>query len=943
MTVSVSVIWLVRKIRHPSTQSAIIIDPLSVMGIFFVLWVMVQLVPVPASILAMISPQTNTLWNLSAVSIDTSGLRTISLYPFVTRKAIVAVSTILLFYWMCLYTLKSSKSIRYVIIGLLVIGFGESCYGFWQALSSDHYVLWVLRPDISHIAAGTFIDRNHLAVFLAMTVCIGCGYVWALYMQNRGHYQKRAKRNDGIRFFETRHLRIVVVVLTLCVLIAAVLVTASRGGVLSLFAAFVVMGGLLIARFFKNKQIYIIIVLSTIALSYIGYVSADRVMQRFEKVEQGFENRLEVARSTIEMGRDFPLTGIGLSAFQFVYPRYQRQSLTVLRDYALNDWVQLFAETGIVGFGIVLIAFVWSLGMVIVRWRKRRDPFIVGISLGGIGALVVVSIYALSEFSLHMPANALVLAVILAITYKALYLHGDEDAEYFTYPSKKILLPRVVAGVLVLAVTAGALFMGKDAIALWRADAMARTFWNSTIPFKEPTNGELKEAWSLVPGNATYWSWVARRVYADKDGNLELIKDTPYERADDPIFELWQEALKRNPGYWHIWHAMGWAAFQRHAQNPEKYYPIALTALDRSVELHPYDAQGYFVKGIAGLTAAHDGYITDDYYWLDAFREAIGRDPSYIKGVTNQILLYDDCAAVDTLLTVLPARAAPYLAAARYCFMKGAVDIGLDLLKRGEEIKSAEISRLWNDYVQNGSVRTKEGVALLRDILALDLKHPRALLEKGKVIEALKMQDQRDGQLADFADLKHLRWTLKDMQRRDESKALPYYYQGRVEEELGNEDGAILMYRRSLSLNPQYFPTWIHLRDLMKTRVRTAGDTIEMESIERKINLFGMDSIPASSWKLRSRKKDITTWSAPFRCGYSLAALAIGFETEKGEGAWKLMADGRFVTAWKGSKRGNEGIDIPAGEHEMELVYFGTITELEKRQRPFDIHVGLER
>ena len=266
--------------------------------------------------------------------------------------------------------------------------------------------------------------------------------------------------------------------------------------------------------------------------------------------------------------------------------------------------------------------------------------------------------------------------------------------------------------------------------------------------------------------------------------------------------------------------------------------------------------------------------------------------------------------------------------------MKGAVDTGLVLLKKGEGIKSAEISRLWDDFVQNGSLRTKEGAAIFRDIISLDSRHPKALLEKGKVLEALKMQDRRYGGIAVVTDLKDLRLRLKGIQRRDESNALPYYYQGRVEEELGNEDEAILMYRRSLSLNPQYFPTWIHLRDLMKTRVRTAGDTIEMESIERKINLFGMDTIPASSWKLRSRKKDITTWSAPFRCEHLLAGAEIGFETEK-EGAWKLMADGRFVTAWKGSKKGNAGIDIPAGEHEMELVYFGTITELEKR------HVGV--
>lgn len=944
ITVSVLVIWLVRKIRHPSIQSAIIIDPLSVMGIFFILVIAFQLVPISSEILQFVSFNTWDMWRPVVSESESVSAFPISLYPFITQVSIRFVCVALIVCWFILYGIKTRKQIRLIVNGLLVLGVFEALYGMVQLLPGYHVSLWWEKTYFTGVATGTFIDRNHLAGFLSMVICLGVGYFWAMMQEG-----KRSKNElNGSRYSRaSRKLpsggsRGVLYLLSIAVMLAGLLSTASRGGTLTVVISILFMVGLLATRMARRHTVFFPLVLVLIICSYVGYVASDRVVQRFGQFQSGFEGRISVMESTLEMAKDFPLTGIGLGAFQFVFPKYYATNLTMLIDYAHNDWAQLFAETGILGLGIVFTGFIWFIGLVMVRWRKRRDPLILGVGLGGMGALVAISIHSFSEFNLHMPANALVLAVILAITYKALYMHGGEGAEYFTYPSGKILLSRVGAGVLVLAVIAGALFVGKDAIALWRADAMARTFWNSTIPFKKPTNGELKEAWSLVPGNATYWAWAARRVYTDKDSNFELIKNTPYERADDPAFDLWKEALKRNPAYWHTWHTMGWAAFQRHSQNPGKRYPIALTALDRSVDLHPCDAQGHFVKGIVGIAAAHDGYLTDDHYWQDAFRGAIGRDPSYVEGVTNQILLYDDGDVYETLLAILPTRAAFYLTAARYCFMNDAVDTGLALLKKGEEKKEAEISRLWGDYVKNGGARTKEGAALLRDILYLDPKHPKALLEGEKVIEALKSQDRRYGRITDLADLTNLRWLLKDMQRRDESNVLPYYYQGRIEEESGNGNEAILLYRRSLSMNSQHFPTWIHLLDFMRNRVRTAGDTIEVESIERKIDLFSMDAIPASSWRLGSRQKDITTWSAPFRCEHSLAGVAIDFETEKG-GAWELLADGRFVTAWKGAKAGNPGIGIPAGEHEMELVYFGTITELEKRQRPFDIQVGLKR
>ena len=231
----------------------------------------------------------------------------------------------------------------------------------------------------------------------------------------------------------------------------------------------------------------------------------------FNILKSGFQKRMGFIHNAYEMGKAFPLTGGGLGTFEFIYPGFQKDLFDHLVEYAHNDWVQLFAETGWPGLVLIGGGFALLLVTSLSRWRNRRDPFSVGIGLGGMGAVVGMAIHSLSDFSLHMPTNALVLALILAITQIALSSKVSRGEEHFASANWMIRPAAWVAISFAVLATLGGTAMAKEILWTWRADSLARAFENSTLPFVEPKDSDLKKAWSLAPGNATYWAWLAMR------------------------------------------------------------------------------------------------------------------------------------------------------------------------------------------------------------------------------------------------------------------------------------------------------------------------------------------------------------------------------------------------------------------------------------------------
>jgi O-antigen ligase len=110
------------------------------------------------------------------------------------------------------------------------------------------------------------------------------------------------------------------------------------------------------------------------------------------------DDRPALYRDTLRMFSERPFFGWGLESYGSVFPAYRGRDIVGARyEHAHSDWLQSFAESGLVGTAL-LIGFVARLACRI-RWRDL--PVVSAWTLGG-AALVLL--YAAVEFPFANPA-----------------------------------------------------------------------------------------------------------------------------------------------------------------------------------------------------------------------------------------------------------------------------------------------------------------------------------------------------------------------------------------------------------------------------------------------------------------------------------------------------------------------------------------------------------
>jgi O-antigen ligase len=129
-----------------------------------------------------------------------------------------------------------------------------------------------------------------------------------------------------------------------------------------------------------------------------------------DTISRGY--RPDIWRSTLEMAADYPLLGSGLGTFSVAFPLYQQGANKFYR-YAHNEWLQIFAEGGLLAGLIVILAAVGGL-----RWAMgaRVLPPMAQLWRRGIGASVAaVALFSFVDFPLRIPAVGLLFSILLGV------------------------------------------------------------------------------------------------------------------------------------------------------------------------------------------------------------------------------------------------------------------------------------------------------------------------------------------------------------------------------------------------------------------------------------------------------------------------------------------------------------------------------------------------
>jgi O-antigen ligase len=123
--------------------------------------------------------------------------------------------------------------------------------------------------------------------------------------------------------------------------------------------------------------------------------------------------RLTLWDAAERMIRDAPILGLGLGTFTPAYTLYATSVQATIVDKAHNDYLELAAGWGLPAalawWAMILWVTILCVRGIFVRRRDRVFPLL------GVGATLLVGIHSIFDFSLQIPAIAVLYAALLGL------------------------------------------------------------------------------------------------------------------------------------------------------------------------------------------------------------------------------------------------------------------------------------------------------------------------------------------------------------------------------------------------------------------------------------------------------------------------------------------------------------------------------------------------
>jgi O-antigen ligase len=360
------------------------------------LYVGLQLVPLPLFLLRILSPaRARIAENLGAV-MPRPEFAAFSVAPSTTEGYLLRLLGYLLVF---LFVREITRRTPYEWLGisflpLVVIGVLEAALGVSQNGDGTEVV-------------GTYVNRNHFAGLLEMilpgTIAYGIGLVREIPFRP----PSLLRTLSGCAFF-----------LAATVMFVAVLYSQSKMGFVAALCGPLAMAAIALGASPNPRRKWLGVAgLVAIFLAAFIFLPSDRVINGFVNAsdDNTAEGRLPVERDSLRLIADYPVFGTGLGTYGSAFVKYQTENGDVAFTNAHNDYLQLFAELGLLGFALLAC---WALPVVVHAFRTAtRDAELTTrcLALGCVGGMVAIGIHSLADFNLYLPANAMVLVWIAGV------------------------------------------------------------------------------------------------------------------------------------------------------------------------------------------------------------------------------------------------------------------------------------------------------------------------------------------------------------------------------------------------------------------------------------------------------------------------------------------------------------------------------------------------
>ena len=367
-----------------------------------------QAVPIPASAVAVISPNAASLQDMLAVQPPGSA-RPLSIDARLTREGLAIAAAAAMLFWAARETL-SRGGVRVFTRATAWAGFAVSLVALVQRATAPTLLLWRWQPlDPGAQPFGPFVNRNHFATWLLMAAAVTTGYLVAHLRSHR--FDRHSSRRLIVRDLLADGGALLLAG-SLAVMLLALVTSLSRAALLGAGGA-VAFGALVARRRQRDLAPTIVALTVGLILAAALWVNREGLLRRADATIGGEVGRPVIWRETLPIVADFWATGTGVGTYGSAMLRYQETRIGTLFNQAHNEYLQLLAEGGVLLSVVSLIAIAAWAGLARRRLARRGEPE--WIRLGAAAGICGVAVQSLFEAGLRMPANALLFAVLAAI------------------------------------------------------------------------------------------------------------------------------------------------------------------------------------------------------------------------------------------------------------------------------------------------------------------------------------------------------------------------------------------------------------------------------------------------------------------------------------------------------------------------------------------------
>ena len=446
----------------------------------------------------------------------------ISIYPHISRMAVYRVTAYTLLYWVVVNSFVSRRKLKRLSLYLITLATAISLIGilgyFYKTAFSS---LW------QYASFSTFTTTSHF-----------CGYIGTIFPLSL------------VLLLVARGYKKVYFFFSCAVIISAALLSQDKGGWVQFVSAIVFLmaaaayGGVLKRR---GAVVLFLGVLFAWAISVYGFPA---IMRRLAPIftfnfrtsaEATIWERWVYWQDTLKMIKYRPVFGTGIGTFSIAYPQFRSPQAANFINFAHQDFLQLASEMGLTGLAV----FAWLLfsffksGFNTVKENigSYRKALISGSLAGAFGLLV----YSLYDFNLHIPGNAVLFVILIALVCALFRLIRIESGRENNFWLNLKLNQPLRLGILIIAgyvIALLAVSLTRPCLAYLHYEK--GQFFEENFQWNKAIN-EYNKAKELDPRDALYY-YALGNIYAAR---------VPFDFLDKEYTELaltnYNKAIRLNP------------------------------------------------------------------------------------------------------------------------------------------------------------------------------------------------------------------------------------------------------------------------------------------------------------------------------------------------------------------------------------------------------------